>query len=111
PVRVIVQLTKSARFRHDLAVMNEALLVGGLRQHELRQEAEEANRQMQVEIGERKRAELALQVAQAKLGNHAVQLELTVAERTAQLRASLGELEAFAYSLAHDLRAPVRAIR
>jgi PAS domain S-box-containing protein len=57
PVGVIIQLTKAAKFQKDVTAVNEALLIAGLRQHEMTAEAEHLNAQLLNEISERKEAE------------------------------------------------------
>ena len=63
------------------------------------------------DITGRKRAEQSLAEAHAEISRHAEHLEKTVAERTAQLREKIHDLEAFSYTLSHDMRAPLRAMR
>jgi len=59
---------------------------------------------------ERKNAEEALREAQRKLSLHAAELEATVADRTARLQETVNDLQSFSYSIAHDMRAPLRAM-
>ncbi|HYE32962.1 MAG TPA: ATP-binding protein [Methylomirabilota bacterium] len=52
-----------------------------------------------------------LSEAQAQLNKHALDLERTVAERTSSLKQTIAELQTFSYTVAHDLRGPIRALK
>lgn len=55
------------------------------------------------DITDRKQAEMVLRTQNEVLERH-------VTERTQKLRETIGELEAFSYSISHDMRAPLRSM-
>jgi signal transduction histidine kinase len=64
----------------------------------------------EAEIARRRRAEEELNEARRQLRDYALDLEEAVRVRTAELNEAVGFLESFCHSIAHDLRAPARAV-
>ena len=94
-----LQLTKDDNSRQDVTAINEALLIAGLHQHELRIEAQKLNSQLHVEITERKAAEEALERAMER--EKLARDDANTANRSKDL---------FLATLSHEMRTPLNAV-
>ena len=66
PVGVMIQVTETGQLHERTLAMNEALMLGSLRQHELHEVADALNVQLQAEIAERTQAETALRESEER---------------------------------------------
>jgi signal transduction histidine kinase len=106
----VIRVSETAQFFEKMRAMNEALMVGSVRQHELAEAANSWNARLQAEIIERTQAEAALRAARTELAQANAALEQKVRDRTAKLQETVAELEHFSYTITHDMRAPLRAM-
>jgi light-regulated signal transduction histidine kinase (bacteriophytochrome) len=87
-----------------------AIAITSQRMRDALHRAQQKQVDLEAEIARRKLTEAALREAQDKLRMHADELEDKVRERTRHLEQTIHSLEGVCYHIAHDLRAPLRAM-
>ena len=101
---------ENARRRDAERAANEARASLEQRVVERTTELAQSNVKLEMEAQDRLRTEQALRYSETLLRRLHDELEQHITERTEELTRTIDELQAFTYTISHDLRAPLRAI-
>jgi signal transduction histidine kinase len=101
---------ENARRRDAERSANEARASLEQRVVERTTELAQSNVKLEMEAQDRMRTEQALRYSETLLRRLHDELEQHINERTEELTRTIDELQAFTYTISHDLRAPLRAI-